>query len=183
MTKETPRIYVASLSDYNAGRLHGKWFDVDDFADGSDLYDAVKEQVLDTSKELVAEEWAIHDFEGFGGLTISEYESFDNVVKIAEAIEEHGPAFAVWLDNDSSHGPEDVEDFQEQYCGKWDSEKAYTEETICELGFGGLTAEIIEENLSYIDVDYIKHEMFDVGDHWSSPTGAPDYDVYVFRSI
>ena len=25
--KENPRIYVASLSDYNAGRLHGSWLD------------------------------------------------------------------------------------------------------------------------------------------------------------
>ena len=183
MNTETPRIYVASLSDYNAGRLHGKWFDLDDFADGSDLYDAVKEQVLDTSKEMVAEEWAIHDYEGFGGLTISEYESFDNVVAIAEAIQEHGPAFGIWLGNDSSHTPADVEDFREQYKGQWDSEKTYVEEFISECGWGSLTPEIIEENFSYIDVDHIKHEMFDVGSYWSARTGAPDYDVYVFESL
>lgn len=177
---ETPRIYVASLSDYNAGRLHGKWFDVTDFADGSDLYDAVKEQVLDTSKEMVAEEWAIHDYEGFSGLSISEYENFDNVVALAEAIEEHGGALAAWLDNDSSRGPEDIEQFLEQFCGEWDSEKAYTEDFICECGFGDLPAEIIAENLSYIDVDHIKHEMFDVGDYWSAKT--PDYNVWVFNS-
>lgn len=31
------RIYVASLSDYNASVLHGAWFDLDDFTDGNDL--------------------------------------------------------------------------------------------------------------------------------------------------
>jgi len=180
VSDETPRIYVASLSDYNAGRLHGKWFDVTDFSDGDELYQAVKEQILDTSKEMVAEEWAIHDYEGFGGASIGEYDSFDHVVGLAQAIEEHGGAFAAWLDNDSSRTYEDVDGFLEQYCGEWDSTKAYVEEFICECGFGGLSAEIIEENLSYIDVDHIEHEMFGVGDYWSAKT--PDYNVWVFNS-
>ena len=28
-TGETPRIYVVSLADHNAGRLHGRWIDAD----------------------------------------------------------------------------------------------------------------------------------------------------------
>lgn len=40
-----PRIYVASLSDYNAGTLHGKWIDADQSAediqaDGGDIWTA-----------------------------------------------------------------------------------------------------------------------------------------------
>jgi len=53
----TPRIYVASLADYNAGRLHGRWIDADRPAE------AIREQIaqmLAESKAPVAEEWAIH---------------------------------------------------------------------------------------------------------------------------
>jgi len=46
---ETMRIYVACLASYNNGRLHGAWFDLDDYVDAEDLSKAVKEQVLLTS--------------------------------------------------------------------------------------------------------------------------------------
>ena len=46
---DTMRIYVACLASYNNGRLHGAWFDLDDWQDADDLSDAVKEQVLITS--------------------------------------------------------------------------------------------------------------------------------------
>lgn len=36
------RIYVASLSDYNAGILHGVWLDFDNFDHITDLWKAVK---------------------------------------------------------------------------------------------------------------------------------------------
>lgn len=177
---DTPRIYVASLADYNAGTLHGKWFDLDEFSDSDDLYTAVKADILDTSKEPIAEEWAIHDYEGFQGLAIGEYESLEHVWELAQAIQEHGGALAAWLANDSSRTYEDIDDFREDFCGEWASEQAYTDDSICELGWGGLSAEVIEENFSYIDTDFICHEMFGVGDYWSAPT--PDYNVWVFRS-
>lgn len=46
---EIMRIYVACLASYNNGRLHGAWFDLDDYVDAEDLSKAVKEQVLITS--------------------------------------------------------------------------------------------------------------------------------------
>ena len=57
----TPRIYVASLSDYNTGRLHGRWIDA------SQPADAIREEIalmLAESKEPIAKEWAIHDYGG-----------------------------------------------------------------------------------------------------------------------
>ena len=38
--KVQPRIYVASLSDYNAGRLHGTWLDAD--VEAADLAEGVQ---------------------------------------------------------------------------------------------------------------------------------------------
>src|SRR5436189_4774564 len=60
---ETPRIYAATLSDYNAGRLHGAWIDADQ--DPEELQAEI-DAMLAKSAEPVAEEWAIHDYEGFG---------------------------------------------------------------------------------------------------------------------
>lgn len=53
-----PRIYVASLSDYNAGRLHGSWLDANQPVD--QLNDGVQ-AMLASSTEPLAEEYAIHD--------------------------------------------------------------------------------------------------------------------------
>jgi hypothetical protein len=67
--RPTPKIYVASLSDYNAGRLHGRWIDANQPTHGiwSDIGDMLAE-----SPEPGAEEWAIHDYEGFWPLELSE---------------------------------------------------------------------------------------------------------------
>ena len=93
-TTETPRIYVASLADYNAGRLHGRWIDADQSADA--IRDEIS-QMLAESKEPIAEDWAIHDYEYFGDLRLSEYEGIDQVAEVAFQISEHGPVFASLL--------------------------------------------------------------------------------------
>src|SRR5581483_3902347 len=64
-----PRIYVASLADYNAGRLHGVWIDAAQEPDDLQLH---INAMLARSTEPIAEEWAIHDFEGFNGLHLGE---------------------------------------------------------------------------------------------------------------
>ena len=65
------RIYVADLAAYNAGILHGVWIDA------TLELDVIQEQVntmLTASPEEGAEEYAIHDYEGFDGYNLSEYE-------------------------------------------------------------------------------------------------------------
>ena len=53
-----PRIYVASLADYNEGRLHGAWLDVR--GELRELDEGVR-AMLAASKVPGAEEWAIHE--------------------------------------------------------------------------------------------------------------------------
>lgn len=89
-----PRIYVASLSDYNAGRLHGAWIDAVQEID--ELHGAIADMLAGSSTGR-AEEWAIHDYEGFGPVELSEYESLANVARLARGIAEHGPAYAAWV--------------------------------------------------------------------------------------
>jgi antirestriction protein len=92
------QIYIASLSDYNAGILHGKWINVE----GLTVDDIQKEinEILASSPYTakygdVAEEWAIHDYE-LGRIRISEYEGLEAVVSLVKALEEHGQAFAIY---------------------------------------------------------------------------------------
>lgn len=181
------RIYVASLSDYNAGRLHGKWIDVEG-KDADDIYEEVK-AMLAASKEPFAEEWAIHDHEGLGHL--SEYDSFERVAAIAEKIGEHGPAFLGWLDQET-RDVDDFHRFEDQYRGEWESEQAFTMEQVEEIGFAGVPPQMYVEmgwgekqavNVfdalsGYIDWDTVTRDTFQHGTYYSVKT--PDYNVWVF---
>jgi antirestriction protein len=55
---KTPRIYVACLSAYNNGHLHGWWIDADQEPDA--LWLDIEEMLADSPMDD-AEEWAIHD--------------------------------------------------------------------------------------------------------------------------
>lgn len=120
----SPRIYVACLAAYNNGRLHGEWIDADQSAD--EIYEDVK-RMLAASPEPGAEEWAIHDYEGFGSLRLSEWEDFDRVAAIAAGIAEHGEAFTAWLSYDEDRDLDDAA-FEDAYLGEWDSLRAYAED-------------------------------------------------------
>jgi len=115
MAEINPRLWIGSLSDYNAGNLIGDWYDI---SDAQDIYDGI-EEVLSKSLEPNAEEWFFADHEGWGGYQPGEYESPDTLGEIAEALHTvyEPEAFAIWLDN--HHG--DIEyalaTFNEAYLG------------------------------------------------------------------
>lgn len=92
--KLQPRIWIGSLADYNAGRLHGDWCDA--AVDPSDLRAAV-DRILAGSDEPDAEEWGIFDYDDFGDLHVGEYDTLEQVSAVACGIVAHGPAFATWL--------------------------------------------------------------------------------------
>lgn len=130
-----PRIYVASLADYNAGRLHGVWMDA---SRPVEELQADISAMLERSPEPIAEEWAIHDYDGFYDVRLSEYESLEVVAALAKGIWEAGAAFAAWAslagnDLDTLHR------FEDAFLGTWDRVEDYAEElldgigAICEL--------------------------------------------------
>lgn len=169
--EEGPRIYVASLSDYNAGRLHGAWIDA---ATDPDTIRVDIAEMLGTSRYEDAEEWAIHDHEGFHGLPVGEYESLDRICEWATAIVEHGPAFAAYV---AHLGAEyaTAEGFEEDYQGEHESEEDYAQELADDIG---AVPDELPWPLSYIDWERAARDLF-MGDYWSadSPSG-----VYVFRA-
>ena len=129
-TTPGPRIYVASLADYNAGRLHGRWIDADQ--DTDEINEQIT-QMLGESREPIAEEWAIHDYEGFGPFRVSEYESIETIAGLGEGIAEHGSAFAHWAAIAGTDA-EMLAEFEDRYLGHWGSMEDYAEHLLDDLG-------------------------------------------------
>jgi antirestriction protein len=151
----TPRIYVACLAAYNNGRLHGEWIDADQSAD--ELHEAVA-RMLALSPEPGAEEWAIHDYEGFGELSLSEWESFEHVSAIAVGIAKHGDAFSAWLSYDESQDATDVQAFEDAYRGEWDSLRAYAENLADDIGLYD-AAEKSGSHYVTVDIDALERDL------------------------
>jgi hypothetical protein len=102
-TTTAPRIYVADLAAYNAGILHGTWIDLDaSHANVGDLDTAIETMLAEGARRhgaetcsAVHEEFAIHDYEGFGPVPVGEYDSLDGVLAhVARMGEDPAPYFA-----------------------------------------------------------------------------------------
>ena len=170
--EDKPRIYVACLAAYNHGHLHGQWIDADQ---DEDVIHEEIQAMLAESPIPRAEEWAIHDYEGFEGLRLDEYESIERVAQLGQLIAEHGPAFAAYaghIGTDYATG----ESFEEAYCGEWDSERAYAEDLFDEL----YLHDVPDHVQPYIDYEAFSRDLF-IGDNFSvdNPAGG----VFVFRNI
>lgn len=120
-----PRIYVACLAAYNNGILHGAWVDADQEAWA--IYDDVRD-MLAASPIVGAEEWAIHDYEGFGGVRIEEYSSLETVSQLAAFIAEQGDIGAALLDYYSGDLEEAREAIEDRYHGAHASLADYVQE-------------------------------------------------------
>jgi len=169
VNEPTPRIYVACLAAYNNGQLHGAWIDAAQSADA--IHDEIR-AMLASSPIPGAEEWAIHDYEDFGGIQLAEYEGIDRVAEIAALLVEYGEPFGVWADYYGN--AVSAEEFRDAYRGEYDSEEAYAEEFIDDVGM----LDSIPENLRYyFDVEKFARDMF-MSDMLSVRSGHGT--VYVF---
>jgi antirestriction protein len=139
-----PRIYVACLASYNSGILHGKWIDCDRTAD--EIRQEIAE-MLAKSPEPIAEEFAIHDYEGFEGLRLDEYEDIEKVAEIAELINEHRGLIAHVVEHCGglNYLDEAKRLMKEEYSGEWDSIAEWAENFLDDTG----QLESIPENLRY----------------------------------
>lgn len=199
VTTVSPRIYVACLAAYNNGKLHGKWIDA--AQDVDDIWAEIKE-MLKASPEPGAEEWAVHDYEGFSPWRLSEWPSIEKVAMVAELVEDKGEAVLHWLANDETplddatdlHDLEEA--FDEAFAGEWESTRAYVYEFIDDVGLPGIghgatipsgpftekQVNIADELSGYLDWDALEEWVFD-GSLWATDPVAPNYNVFVFRSL
>ena len=177
---DTPRIYVASLMDYNAGTLHGRWIDCD--SGEGQIWEEIREMLAespeaatDFSKKygMIAEEWAIHDYEGFAPLQLSEYEDIAKVAAIGELAEKYGTAFLAWMSHDRTREPDETA-FEDVGYGEYSSWQDYAYQYADDFGL----EKAIENLGNYISIDYdaiitdaqIEYEYYE----------ADDGTIYVF---
>lgn len=165
--KPEPKIYVACLAAYNNGRLHGAWIDADQ--DAWAIYDEVK-KMLASSPVADAEEWAIHDYEGFEGIRIEEYDGFDRVAEIAAFVVEHGKLGAEVFSYFGS-----LEEAQsaltDQYAGQYDSLADFAQELTEE------TASVPETLRFYVDYERMARDMA-INDVIAFETGFSEVHVF-----
>jgi antirestriction protein len=126
-----PRIYVACLAAYNSGVLHGAWIDVED--DGEAVWRQIN-AMLAASPVAGAEEFAIHDYENFGGVAIAEYAAIGRVVEIAAFLRARGALGAAVLahfDGDLDAAGEALDDgYRGVFSSLADCYQDFTEETV-----------------------------------------------------
>lgn len=161
-------IYVADLAAYNAGTLHGVWIDATQELE--DIHEAIQ-AMLAASPEPFSEEWAIHDYDGFSGLGLGEYESLEHVHAIALFLEEHGDLGKAVL----SHWCSDIDQAQQalsdDYHGCFtslaDFAQALTEETTS-----------IPDNLAfYIDYEKMGRDL-EINDVYTVTTAYDEVHVF-----
>ena len=148
---DPPQIYVASLADYNAGVLHGAWIDAT--VDLEEISERVERMLATSPTTPRAEEYAIHDFEGFGAYRPDEHDAIEWIHHVAAGIAEHGPAFAAWAAQ-CKHDTERLGQFTDAYLGDYDTLTAYAEQLVDDLGLQRTLDEHIPEGLqAYITID------------------------------
>lgn len=166
-----PRIYVACLAAYNNGYLHGAWI----LATSPDeIMEKVRAMLAD-SPVSGAEEWAIHDYEGFEGASLSEYASFETVCALAEFISEHGCLGAKVYGYFGNDLDEAVAAFEE-YAGEYRAAADFAEELVRESG-----TEIPSSLDYYIDWQALARDMALNGEILVFQTGFDEVHIFWTR--
>ena len=169
MNNFNPRIYVACLASYNNGILHGKWIDADQSVD--DINNEIH-FMLEASPMPRAEEYAIHDYDDFGGISLSEYEGIETIVEIVSFIKEHGDAGIAALEY-FSNDLESAKQNMEEYCGIYNSQTDFARELMNDC------YEIPDYLVYYIDYEAFARDLFS-NDYFSI---EKSYKLHVFRHI
>lgn len=174
-TDTTPRVWIGCLACYNAGRLVGDWFAAIDAA-GVTTYDLHgAHSRTDSHDEL----WVM-DLENL--LTheeMSPAEAARQAECLAAVDERLRPALIAWVRSGDyvAEGAGDLPslpDFEERYCGEWDSFRDYAESLADDIG---LLDGVPEEIARYFDWrSWTRDLEFDY-----STCDNPEGGVFVFR--
>jgi len=167
---EDIRIYVADLAAYNNGYLHGVWIDITQELD--DIWEQINKMLKASPIDEVAEEYAIHDFEGFGSYRLGEYEGIETAHEIAIFINEHTEIGGELL----NHFNGDIEDarkaIEDNYCGCHKSVADYAQELTEE------TSEIPKHLEFYIDYEKMGNVMEMNGEIYTIETSHDEVHIF-----
>ena len=165
------RIYIADLSAYNAGKLIGKWLDLDDYTDA----EALKDAVFDWLKERGIEEYAIHDYDDCPAHDeFGEYPDWNEIFTYHTLYKEYGDSFATWFG--LSYPDCDYDTWEDKYNddfeGEWDNWKDYAQ---CLIDECGVLGEIPDQLAPYIDYVAFARDLQCSGEY-------TEQDGYFFRN-
>ena len=172
VSDSSPRIYVACLAAYNNGFLHGAWIDPDRNAD--QIRDEIA-TMLARSPVDDAEEYAIHDYEGFAGGSISEYAVIDSVARMAAFIAEYGALGAGLLEQFGGDMDQAESTLEDCYHGQFASLADYMEELTTE------SVTIPEALRYYVDWDAMARDAEMGGDLFTIETAHGEVHVFSNR--
>jgi len=152
--KNGPMIYAACLASYVNGKLYGRWIDA------CQPPEAILEDIqamLESSPEPGAEEYAFHDYSGFGSFHLAEYDCVETVSALAMLINEFGEKLAshVW-GRASCDAAEARRLLEECYQGSWKSLTAWAEDL---LENTGEPDQVPEHLRAYIDVESYARDL------------------------
>ena len=165
----TPRIYVACLAAYNNGYLHGQWIDADQ--DEEAIFAEIHAMLL-RSPVRDAEEYAIHDYEGFEGVALKEYSAVGTVVRIAAFLAEHGALGGAVLAHFCGNLDEATQALTDGYMGAFESLADYVQELTEE------TTSIPEPLRYYIDWAAMARDVEMNGDVFTIATAQDAVHVF-----
>lgn len=155
MSITTPAVYVGTYHKYNSGSIAGQWFELTDFDDKADFYEACKVLHADECDP----EFMFQDWEGIPSQFVSESSiNWDFIAAFKQAEDERQEdAFLAWA---SYTGECDFDDFRDAYLGQAESEEAYAMEMIED---SGLLNEVPEQLRNYFDFESYARDLFSDG--------------------
>lgn len=153
------RIYVAPYTNATGG----KWLDPLD----ADYDAAVAEISQDGQLEIFAP-----DYEGFTGIRTESVFELEDIAKAASDSQDAG-AFIAYMAHTGCDADDASSQFDDAYCGEWDSEEAYAENIADE------TLDIPERLRAYFDCEKFARDLF-MSDCFSVDALS---GVYVFRHV
>lgn len=164
----TPRVWVGSWSDYNAGILHGEWIDVIGL-DSDELQEKINSILADspTAKRegMPAEEWSVFDSEGFEPFDIGEYSTVDDIISACDIIDESETddrlgALIAFIDAFGIDAGKDRErvlsDLDNAYAGTFDSDRDFADDR---AEAAGIWERIPEYLHPYFDLDFYARDL------------------------
>lgn len=172
-TAADPQVWIGCLACYNAGRLVGDWFPAIEADETSTRTVHATAGYTGPLVETHEELWVM-DHEGFSGLLTGECSPAE-ATRLAEILEDvrDPAAFAAYVDHVGDL-EDALETFEDAYRGTFESERAFAEELVDDLG---ILAGVDQEIARYFDTAAYARDLF-IGDYFAE--NAPGLEIYVF---
>lgn len=146
------RVYVGTYAAYNSGSIRGAWLDLEDYEDKEAFMEAAQAlHCAENDPELMFQDW-----EGVPAGMVSESHIGEEVWTWLALDATEKEAVAAYHEGIDSAETE-YSYIMEKYQGSWDSEQAYVEAWVDDVG---MMADWPEEATRYFDIESFTRDVF-----------------------